>query len=271
MRLNKRGGHDLYFFIFGLIMIGLVAVAIINFKNRAENAETLDQRFLARDLALTMNTVYASPGSVVHTYKGAGLDKFKEFDYNFRENTVQISNGEKYSYATDSNFRQTNLRVQHPEQIVISNSGWHLTTEKGNVERESRYPRVEKASKELNGHRVLVESTAQRNGELVRAGTSTLDLFAGKGFSNANADFDFYFLVEFIPDEHIEVFIPPNTIKKSRELASRILNQLQSGLPASIHISEDEKLAEAKKGAVFIRLPENEGKPNVLRESVENS
>ncbi len=65
----KRGvSYDVFFNVFEFVLAFIVALALFNFVNDVIEQSIFEKNYLARDLALITNTLYASPGEVVYIY-----------------------------------------------------------------------------------------------------------------------------------------------------------------------------------------------------------
>lgn len=89
---GKKGiTHDLFFNVFGLLLAFIVALALFNFVNDIIKQSIFEKNYLARDLALVVNTLYAAPGEVVYIY-GEDTDKFIiDFTGNIEEDYNKVS------------------------------------------------------------------------------------------------------------------------------------------------------------------------------------
>lgn len=69
--MNKRGNvqQALIFVLFGVAFAAVAGIGILdNVKDDIET-KTLERNFLARDIAMTINAIYAAPGEVTYTYE----------------------------------------------------------------------------------------------------------------------------------------------------------------------------------------------------------
>lgn len=128
--LNKRGGveTEVYFFIFGIVIIILSGVMVTMWANNAIKSTYFEKSFLSKDLALLTNTILASPGNIVYTYY---FDKanISKFNYELENNAFIVSEAEKgtpiyYFYAEDR-FRGGELKavLPAPKQLQLSLTG----------------------------------------------------------------------------------------------------------------------------------------------------
>jgi hypothetical protein len=253
-RFAKRGEHEIYFFIFMIIMSGIVVLTFVNFKTNVENAELLDQLFLSRDLSMTITSVLAAPGDVQYIYNGVGIEKFGDLEYFFDNNLVSVDKTERYVYATDSNFVNDlpAIPIIQPSQFIFANEGWLFSIKKvGEQKQRWRYPKVQSGPVNVV---VLDDLTVGKR----EAGDSVLTLFARNLQHKKAQEYDVYIGVEFVEGKKLEVFIPPTNAAKSRKFASLIIDEIAAQKDVehvAIHLSESEKLVEAKEAAVLIQMP----------------
>jgi len=67
--MNKKGMEErLYFWIFYFVVLIIVLLALFNYINNLSDKSAFSQDYLARDIALILNTVYASPGDIEVSY-----------------------------------------------------------------------------------------------------------------------------------------------------------------------------------------------------------
>ncbi len=86
---GKKGISDEVFFnIFELILAGIVIFSLYNFINDVSEKTIFEKNYIARDMALLVNTLYAAPGDVSYIYN-EDTDKFK-FVYGFMPNKVEV-------------------------------------------------------------------------------------------------------------------------------------------------------------------------------------
>lgn len=72
---GKRGAEGVTvigFLIIGLLFAGIVTTGIVERAWSAIKGETLEKNYIARDMALLLDAVYASPGDVEYVYSMKG-------------------------------------------------------------------------------------------------------------------------------------------------------------------------------------------------------
>jgi len=75
--INNRKGltHEIFFYVFGLVLAAIVALALFNFAKEVVEQTIFEKNYLARDIAILVNTLYAAPGDILYTY-GEDIDGF---------------------------------------------------------------------------------------------------------------------------------------------------------------------------------------------------
>ena len=86
---GKKGISDEIFFnVFEIILAIIVIVSLLNFINDVSEQTIFEKDYLARDMALLINTLYTAPGDVSYTYN-ENAPKSK-FIYEFSPNKVEV-------------------------------------------------------------------------------------------------------------------------------------------------------------------------------------
>ena len=84
---NRKGiSHDLFFNVFELILAFIVILALLNFVSDVAEQTIFKKHYLARDISLLVNTLYAAPISADYTYD----EDMKELILEFSENRISI-------------------------------------------------------------------------------------------------------------------------------------------------------------------------------------
>jgi len=94
--INKRGirlfsnrngiSHDLFFNVFELVLAFIVILALFQFLTDVIEQTIFEKNFLARDLSVLVNTLYAAPGKVVYNYN----EDLDSFILNFEESKIKV-------------------------------------------------------------------------------------------------------------------------------------------------------------------------------------
>lgn len=92
--MNKKGMEErLYLWVFYLVLIVILTAIFLNYVNQEAKGKAFNKRYLARDVALLVNTLYASPGDISVKYpfeEGVYSVSIGEIDnkYKVRVNTI---------------------------------------------------------------------------------------------------------------------------------------------------------------------------------------
>src|SRR5512141_1741816 len=90
---GKRGDgsqSSLFFAIFEVLLIAIFIAAVFGMINKALSDQTYYQRYLARDLALTLDSMHAAPGDF-ELYYSYATPKPTSLDIGIKPGSVTIS------------------------------------------------------------------------------------------------------------------------------------------------------------------------------------
>lgn len=124
----------LYFILFEILLIVLVASIIFNKINDIKTGQTFPKKFLARDLALVKNVEFASPGVLMYIY-GKQAEAFSDFEITFDDQYVVFS-GTPYPYAVDTGvtfLKKPNIIAGANALALIRSSQEQLITTSGEI------------------------------------------------------------------------------------------------------------------------------------------
>ncbi len=102
---------EVLFLLFGIIMAGFVMMFFLADIRENIELKTLQRNFIARDLALTINAIYASPGEITYNYSFP-----TEFVVDVENRVVGVRSEDdqvaraRYPFVGDSNVRDFNFR-----------------------------------------------------------------------------------------------------------------------------------------------------------------
>lgn len=133
---GKRGQStvvDTVMTVAGFVFAAVVVLSLLNKTYQDLEGETFEKKYVARDLALVLDAVYAAPGDVEYAYT---MDKYK-YVIEIKEGFVYAkkSADEKdaiagvYSYFAPKDKNMLNIRFmpnkesKKPALIVLSNKG----------------------------------------------------------------------------------------------------------------------------------------------------
>jgi len=113
----------LYFVLFELLIIAVVAGIIANKMNTVRNDQVFEKKFFPRDLVLVLNNAMAAPGVLLYAY-GRQSPSFANFSTSFDNQYVSVS-GAQYPYAADSGVkvRSDAAVIDHAKSIALVRSG----------------------------------------------------------------------------------------------------------------------------------------------------
>ena len=262
-RLGRRADYELYFFMFMLIMVGVVVLALFGFQKRVAEAELLDQLYLSRDLAMVLDVFPAAPGNVFFIYG----NPFQRFNFTFEDdkNRPAVNVKSVYPYAVDKNFRFSRKKViKQPTRLQFKNSVYFIDvgTDLSPDIRLFKYPKIKIGDK--------LTAAYEYKGEVPPGVTSVFNSFVqGVEKAKTTPEHNVYLLIKFIDEEKVEVFIPASNAARSRKLASVLLNVLleknKDLQNAAIHLSDDKQLTDVTEAAVLIQLHSKYAKAGVLK------
>ena len=125
---NKNGiNQELFFNIFEVVLAFIVILSLFYFINDVVKQTIFEKNYLARDLAILVNTIYSAPGDVNYDYK-ENSDKF-QFVFNFTPNKVEV-----YSY--EEKEPGEHLNYLFGEDKIIAFGYKNLIYDKENVKIE---------------------------------------------------------------------------------------------------------------------------------------
>ena len=78
--------HEFYYILAQLLLIALVGFALFSFVDTVGQGTLYHKKYIARDLALITDTIYASPGDIHYIYP---VD-ISEFIINFKQDGVEV-------------------------------------------------------------------------------------------------------------------------------------------------------------------------------------
>jgi hypothetical protein len=85
MSLKKRGqSHDVLWWVLNLFFLAIILLTLLYIINSILNNNMFERKYLAKDVALVMNNMYASPNTVLFVYTENQFD----FDVRFQKNKV---------------------------------------------------------------------------------------------------------------------------------------------------------------------------------------
>lgn len=125
---DKRGiTHEMFFNIFEIVLAFIVILALFNFVNGIVKQTIFEKNYLARDLAILTNTVYAAPGEVIYNYNENA--KEFEFSFDFKPNNIEI----KENYGEEQKELAAPIVYPFAEDKTVPLSYKIIDNDKGSV------------------------------------------------------------------------------------------------------------------------------------------
>ena len=117
---DRRGTQKTYFVLTELVLLVLIAAAFMAFIVQIGTSTLMEKNYFARDLALVLDTAYASPGNLHYVYEG---DDASRFIVAFESNRVSVrlpsdALAREYWFA-DSGGETLHGEFSEPEEIVF--------------------------------------------------------------------------------------------------------------------------------------------------------
>ncbi len=124
----KKGmTHELFFNVFELVLASIVLLALLFFVHGIAKQTIFEKNYLARDLAVLLNAVYAAPGELTYKYN----ENAAGFTFDFASGKVDVRSESKdpsnifYPFAKNDRilFQYKTLSyATEPAKIEISKS-----------------------------------------------------------------------------------------------------------------------------------------------------
>lgn len=254
--MKKRGQVWLLYLFLSILLIGATLVFLMLYVNDIKGGTILEERYFSRDLALTVNAIYASPGSLFFNYRPLSIrtdlvgDENDYLDFFFMEHQIG-SGGETYPYAADLFFNDLTGRFGSAEQLGFTNDNFEMevdfkTNEMG---KKWKYPQVKTEDELWTGRKTI--AIGPEGNDLAE------HLYSGKAFVTlkAQAEPDIYLRIE--GGTETKAVIAYKTAARSRKLAALILNKILENNPETetlIEVSGSQELASAKEAGIILFL-----------------
>jgi len=118
-RGRKGSTQRSYFVMIDLILLFLIAVGFLAFVAQVSSSTLFEKNYLARDLALLVDTAYAAPGSVNYLYEGNA----SRFVLAFEGNRVRVRLprdvvANEYWFA-DAGQGTLSEQLDEPDDVVL--------------------------------------------------------------------------------------------------------------------------------------------------------
>ena len=135
MLRQKRGAAVITLFSMAeLVMLGIAILCFLLIG--AKLAETsYEKNFIARDMALLINTIYASPGDVEYIYDLSALKSdLNKFDFEIKNGYVTVYDSgfkkpQNYRFAGKEDYEITEFRAEAPKAVKFVKKGSQISME----------------------------------------------------------------------------------------------------------------------------------------------
>jgi hypothetical protein len=122
--MHKRGQLISYHALIELVLLIFIASAFFYFHKTVQENTVFEKSYVARDIALLLETVQAVPGEIIVYYNQPEFDVGK-YNYDFSNNLFTVSEENiatsiYYSYFLDKTLTAPLPTFQHPAAFVIS-------------------------------------------------------------------------------------------------------------------------------------------------------
>ncbi|MBI2133338.1 hypothetical protein HYU11_01510 [Candidatus Woesearchaeota archaeon] len=93
--MGKRGQYIVVYSLIGLTIAALTVIALTSLVTRLGSDTTLEREYVSKDLALLLDTIYASPGDLEYTYSLP-----EHFQISIGNHLVTVKDAEKRAKST---------------------------------------------------------------------------------------------------------------------------------------------------------------------------
>ena len=119
---NRKGlSHELFFNVFELVLASIVLLSLLYFVNDIAKQTIFEKNYMARDIAVLLNTLYAAPGEVTYNYN----EKVEYFSFDFSNNEVKVygkddkeSTNIFYPFAQNKNVPFQDKKLTYEKESV---------------------------------------------------------------------------------------------------------------------------------------------------------
>jgi hypothetical protein len=264
---KKRGVIELWMLI--ELLIWFLAVMMFMYKiNDIKNDTLFEKQFLARDIALTTETISSLPGDVYYEYvTNADLSRY---EYVFSGSVKIFRTGESlevtYPYYYDTHLSANLNTMKNPKKIMFRKGGGMLDV------RETLIATTSDACPVIATKGEVSKVAVDFNDDMVQVGTSVFSKLSTDGsfittltrggtatimddrIAKVGTDTSIVLSVSKGPS----LIIHHSSSEKSRKLACLILNSYKAtGKQGTISPSSEAILSRNSGAAVRVELPED--------------
>ncbi len=119
---KKAAAYMVWFILLEILLIAIISTAIIDKLISAKENTLLEKNYLSKDIALTTTAINSAPGEIYYVYSLDGKTKLSDFNYEFNENKVlvsDISSSYKTSYGFISDKEPYIAIINSPNNIIF--------------------------------------------------------------------------------------------------------------------------------------------------------
>src|SRR4030042_860594 len=129
MLRQKRGAAVITLFQMAeLVMLGIAILCFLLIGARLAET-TYEKNFLARDMALLIDTLYASPGDVEYVYDLSAIkSELNKFDFEIKDGYVTVYDSgfkkpQAYRFAEKEGYEIHDFRAEAPKAVKFVKKG----------------------------------------------------------------------------------------------------------------------------------------------------
>ncbi len=124
--MNKRGVSRSLFLIGEIVGAALIAVLLISNAMQWTSTERPYKEYLAKDIALSIDSVFASPGNIIVNYTG----NLTDYSVDLTGNSVSIYNTDSEqsnkiirNFVSSENIEVNRIKLQKPKNVFFTKAG----------------------------------------------------------------------------------------------------------------------------------------------------
>jgi len=125
MTVRKRGlflgkkafSHDLFFDIFELFLVVVIVLALANFIADVADQTLFEKNYLARDVSILIDAIYAAPGDVAYLYD----EKTTAYQFNIAKSKVTV-NKDKEQATPNAIYYLFGEEIKKPINVLNTNA-----------------------------------------------------------------------------------------------------------------------------------------------------
>jgi hypothetical protein len=121
--MNKRADVvPVYFRIFEVLLL-VMAISIVTAEvNNIKDSGVFQKKFLARDIALLLDSITNARGNIMYVYQPPLITGFSRFSFDFSNGRVNVD-GEAWPYASNTAFPAAHQKLKGTQGLFIQKVG----------------------------------------------------------------------------------------------------------------------------------------------------